>query len=155
MSTLRYPCAPDPQAALVHAVIHGDAAAVRQILQTGVVPDAGVLSPSSHLLVAAGVLPILLSAGLNPEGLSPLAQDVWVMNATMSDPGSVPTLLKRGWRMSQDTKHLLESFAATRGEPWAAAAAQIPLPAGFSLTARSSRMTDDISSARRVGARWW
>ena len=158
MSALLYPCPPDPQAALVHAVNRGDAVAVRRILQMGVVPDAGVLSPSSHLFVAAGVLPDLLGAGLSPHGLSPLAQDVWVMNAVMSDPGSVPRLLQRGWRMSQDTKHVLESFAATRGEPWATAAAQIPLPAGFSLTARSIRMTQDTGSARRVGAtgaRWW
>ena len=161
MSTLlHYPCAPDPQAAIVHAVNNGDAAAVRRILQTGVVPDAQALSPSSHLLVAAGVLPDLLSAGLSPRGLSPLVQDVWAMNAAMSDPRSVPALLQRGWRMSQDTRHALESLAATRGEPWATAATQTPLPIGFSLTARSSRMPEDASAvSRRVEAtamrRWW
>jgi hypothetical protein len=159
MSTLLYPCTPDPQAALLHAVVCGDAATARRILQTGVVPDAQALSPSSHLLVAAGVLPDLLSAGLSPRGLSPLAQDVWVVNAVMSDPMSVPPLLQRGWRMSQDTKHTLESFAATRGEPWASAASQMPLPFGFSLTARSSRLAEDASGASRrvgaTGARWW
>jgi hypothetical protein len=151
MSTLlHYPCTPDAQAAIVHAVVRGDAAAVRQILRSGVVPDAEALSSSSHLLAAAGVLPDLLSAGLSPHGLSPLAQDVWVMNAVMSDAESVPHLLQRGWRMSQDTKHTLESFAATRGEPWATVTAQCPLPAGFSLTARSSRVAEDTG-----GARWW
>ena len=150
MSALQYPCAPDPQAAIVHAVVRGDAATARRILQSGVVPDAHVLSPSSHLLVAAGVLPDLLSAGLNPRGLSPLANDVWVMNAVMSDPFSVTRLLRNGWQLSQDTRHLLESYGATRGAPWASVVSEIKetlgeLPAGFSLTARSSREV-----ARRV-----
>ena len=158
-----YPCAPDPQAAIVHAAKYGDTATVKRILQKGVVPDAALLSPSSHTLTAAGVLPDLLSAGLSPLGLSPLAQDTWLANAALSDPQSIARMLRAGWRMSVDTRHILESFAATRGGQWEAAVRDIQgqigeLPAGFSLTSYASRIPAGLGAARRVdaaGSRWW
>ena len=156
MSTQHYPCAADPQAAIVHAAVRGDASTVRQILQSGVVPDAAVLSPSSHLLVAAGVLPDLLSAGLSPNGLSSLAQDTWVANAVFTAPHNVVRMLRDGWHMRVDTRHMLESHAALRGDPWETAVRDVrdqmgALPAGFSLTARSSRGPE----GKGLPLRWW
>ncbi len=86
-----------------------------------------------------------MSAGLSPNNLSPLAQDTWIANAVFTSPQNVVRMLRGGWRMSVDTRHMLESHAALRGDPWETAVRDVrdhmgALPAGFSLTALSSRV---------------
>ena len=75
-----YTCEAAPSLAFRRAVVHGDLARARTILQTSAraALDAPRLADVMHLVVRLGLLPDVLHAGLSREELTVRQQELWM-----------------------------------------------------------------------------
>ena len=90
-----YPCKPSASLAWRQAVVHGDAARARNILQT-----------AGRAALDVPRLPDVLRAGLSVAALTQSEQELWMMAAVTADrPADAMMLLDAGFAPSRETVH--------------------------------------------------
>ena len=112
---LQPPAGLEAQAAIARAAFAEDAAAVRELLSEGAVPDAASLTGrhrAVHALVMLGLTRELLNAGLSASGLSQTLQEEWSSTACLGNkPSDTARLIRAGFAVSPFVAGVIHSNA--------------------------------------------